>query len=287
MTQKGPTFLFRKRKAILFVCVAAWFSCCGAQAQLTTFADSYSLQQALGTGSAFDNFLGYSLGQIGLGNQLGDFVYSFSPTTTLPTIAPDGLGNQVLGGAPYSVFVGGDQVTFTNANHGGPLTAFGVDFSYAPAAATIPANTFSITILDGPAAGRSVGNPPLSAAGGACFLGFIANPGAQFTSIKFSATQTDPNTIVPASQVNDMVYHIGTIPALYYSYKEEVGHDILFLQGGGGLPGGRFFFLSTTNLGLPLSGWSVVSTNYFDSSGNFVLIQSMNKPREFFLLKPN
>jgi len=254
--------------------------------QLATYPDNDSLQQVLGSTSAFDNFLGYPLGPIGLATQLGDFVYEFFPNATLPMIALDG-SNHVLGGAPYSVFIGGDYVTFTNANNSGPLTAFGVDFSYAPAAATIPANTYTITILDGPAAGLSVGNPPLSAAGGTCFLGFIANPGVQCSMIKVSATQTDPHTIVPAFQVNDLVYHVGTIPKLYYSYSEAVGHDILFLQGGGGLPGGRFFFFSTTNLGLPLSNWSVVSTNYFDSSGNFVLIQPMNKPREFFLLKPN
>jgi hypothetical protein len=286
MIQKGSSFLQTKPNGILFGCVAACFFCSSAKAQLTIFADRGSLQQALGTTSAFDNFGAYSIGQIGQGNRLGDFVYGFFPNTTLPMIAPDGSGNHVLGGAPYRVFVGGDQVTLTNANSGGPLTAFGVDFSYAPTASTIPANTFSITILDGPAAGRSVGNPPLSSAGGTCFLGFIANPGIEFTSVNLSATQTDPNTIVPAYQVNDMVYHNGIIPALFYSSVHQAGQNI-FLQGGGGLPGGRFFYLSTTNLTLPLGQWLAVTTNYFDSSGNFSLTRSMNKPTEFFLLKPD
>ena len=95
-------------------------------------------------------------------------------------IASDGSGNHVLGGAPNLVFVGGDQVTLTNTNAAGPLTAFGLEFSYAPAAATIPADTYSITILDGPAAGRSAGNPPLSRRWRLLFSGIPRQPGHQF-----------------------------------------------------------------------------------------------------------
>ena len=276
-----------RKDAVFFGGVVAWVLCCSTQAQVTLFPDLPTIQQVLGTYSGYDNFTSYPIGQISLGSHVGDFVYSFSPSSTLPMIAPDGNGNQVLGGAPYRVFVGGDQVVLTNANSGGPLTAFGIDFSYAPAASTIPANTYTITILNGPAAGFTVGNPPLPSAGGRYFLGFVADPGIQFTAVRLSANQTDPNTIVPACQVNDVVYHNGVIPYLFYSYLQEVGQNILFFQGGGGLPGGRFFLLSTTNLNLPRSQWSVAVTNYFDSSGNFAFIQPMNRPQMFFLLKPD
>src|SRR6266851_9507440 len=113
MSQKNPSCMRTKTNAILFGCVAAWFFGYSAKAQLTIFNDRGSLQQALGTTAAFDNFSRYSSGQIGQGIRLGDFAYGFLPSATLPMIAPDGSGNQVLGGAPYRVFVGGDQVTLT------------------------------------------------------------------------------------------------------------------------------------------------------------------------------
>jgi hypothetical protein len=257
------------------------------EAQLTIFTDRASFQEVLGPTSSFDNFTGDTAGPIGSGSQLGDFDYSFVPTVTSPTITTNRTGNFVLGGEPYQVFVGGDDVTLGTAKGRAPVGAFGEDFSCAPAATTIPANTYTLTILDGPAAGLSVGNPPLPSAGGSFFLGFIANPGIQFRTIAVSANQTDPNTLVPAYQVDDFVYYLGTIPALYYSSVQRVGRNALFFQGGGGLPDGRFFLLSSTNLTLPLSQWSVVSTNYFDSAGGFLMSQSINKPREFFLLKPN
>jgi hypothetical protein len=288
MTSNGTSRDLVKPLALLLGCAVAGTLCCTGNAQVTTFPDRGTLQQVLGSTWALDDFSGYSYGVIGSGTQLGDFIYTYSTNFTIPAILPNG-DYKLLGAAPYKVFVGGDRFILTSTNNV-PMNAFGMDISYAPAADTIPANTFNITIRDGPAAGLSVGNPPLPSAGGSFFLGFIANPGIQFTSARFIVVQTDPNVIVPASQINDVIYRNGTTPALYYSYVEPVGSSTLFLQGGGGLPGGRFVLFSTTNLSFPLSRWSVAMTNYFDSSGNFALIQSMNKtnfPRMFFLLKPN
>lgn len=286
MFRKITAYYMGKAKVFLlgWVLVAGFF-CHSARAQLIVFTDRVAFQQALGTTSTMDNFGTDALGQISQGGQLGDFFYGFIPTTTLPMIAADGLGNQVLGGAPYNVFVGGDQVTWTNGSTQGAVTALGVDFSYAPAADIIPANTFTITILNGSASGISVGNPALSAAGGTGFIGFIANPGIQCTLVRFGATQTDPNTIVPACQVNDLIYHNGTITPVLLNSAKLSGQNIV-VQGGGGLAGGRFVFLSTTNLTLPVSQWSAVATNVFDASGKFSLTRSRTQPREFFRVKP-
>ena len=92
---------------------------------------------------------------------------------------------------------------------------------------------------------------------------------------------------MPACQVNDLVYYNGAISASYFNSEKITNQTHLVLSGGGGLAGGRFFFISTTNLAIPLSQWLVVTTNYFDSSGRFSLTQPMNKPKEFFLLKPD
>ena len=286
MLEKSPTVCVCKAKVFLFgwVLVASFFSP-SACAQLLVFTDRAAFQQALGTTATLDNFGSYVPGQISQGGQLGDFGYGFSPASTLPMITADGFGNPVLGGAPYKVFVGGDQVTLTNASTHGAVTALGVDFAYAPAADIIPANTFAITILNGSATGLSVGSPVLPAAGGTGFIGFIANPGIQCTVARFGATQTDTNTIVPACQVNDLIYHNGAITPVLLNSAKLSGQNIV-VQGGGGLAGGRFVFLATTNLTLPASQWSAVATNVFDASGNFLLTRSRTQPREFFRVKP-
>jgi len=283
---------FPKKMKLTNAILCSWtvvcIFCSPSLAQLTVYTDRTAFQQALGASSISDNFMGYSLGQIGQGSKLGDFLYGFTPASTLPMIAPDGSGNHVLGGAPYSVLVGGDQVILTGSTNLGALTAFGLDLSYAPASSTIPANTYSVTILDGPAAGSSVGNPPLSSGGGTCFLGFVANPGVTFTSVRVSSTQSDASVIVPACQVNDLIYGSGTtsVSVTYFSGVQRTGSTVL-LKGGGGQAGGRFFFLSATNLALPLNQWVPVATNYFDSSGNFSATQLMSRPMQFFLIKPN
>lgn len=268
-------------------CLAAVFWAHSASAQLNLFPDRDTFEQVLGSTWTLDDFHAYSYGGIVPGTQLGDFVYNSQTNITIPAIIPDGDFKR-LGGVPYRVFVGGDRFTLANTNGLVPLNAFGLDISYAPAADTIPTNTFTITLLNGPGGGLSIGNPPLPSEGGSFFLGFVANPGIQFSSLRFNVVQRDPSVMVPASQINDIVYRNGTTPQLFYSYAQRVGINNFLMQGGGGMPGGRYVLFFTSNLSLPLSQWAVSVTNHFDSNGNFSLLQATDgRPRMFFLLKPD
>jgi len=263
------------------VFAAAVLCCGGAPAApagtFTVYTDRADFLAALGITYNVDNFSGDSAGPIPNAGLLGSFYYSFDPSRTAPAIAAAGVGTNILGGAPYGVFVGGDQLTLAFNEPGGaqPLTAFGATISYAPAAATIPANTFVLTVQGGPADGQTVGNPGLDNGGGAFFLGVIASAEVSFKGFALSAVQQDTNMLVPAIQVNELIYHGGTIPVPTFSPLVRSGNTVQIL-GAGGLAGARFYLLSSTNLSLPLSQWSTASTNVFDSSGAFSLLRAYN-----------
>ena len=61
-------------------------------------------------------------------------------------------------------------------------------------------------------------------------------------------------------------------------------------QGGfgtGGTPGWKYFVLASTNVSLPLSEWTRVATNDFDSTGNFAFTSALEAvvQRRFYLLQ--
>ena len=68
-----------------------------------------------------------------------------------------------------------------------------------------------------------------------------------------------------------------------------------FLQSGGNLvfsgtngpASGAYYVLTSTNLSLPLSNWTVLSTNSFDASGNFSVTNPIlgGGPPGFFILE--
>jgi autotransporter-associated beta strand protein len=64
-----------------------------------------------------------------------------------------------------------------------------------------------------------------------------------------------------------------TQPIPGFTVANESGTN-LFVRGGGGPVGGTYYILSTTNLALPTTAWTIVSTNQFDANGNF----SVNLP---------
>ncbi len=59
------------------------------------------------------------------------------------------------------------------------------------------------------------------------------------------------------------------------------------MSGTGGVTNGTYYVLASTNLALPLSQWTPVTTNQFDASGNFIFTNSAptNAPQEFFRLQ--
>jgi hypothetical protein len=181
-----------------------------SSAQVTVFTDRTTFAAAIVGPSKSDDYEAHPLGVIALGDVRGDFRYTFDGAVTQPAVASDGAGGHALGGSPFDVLVGGDSVTLS-AGAGSTVSAFGADFSYAPSFDTIPAGTYRLSIADGSAAGQFAGNlDSLDPAGGSFFLGIVADAGFEFTSVSLFSVQTDPTILVPAYQVDNLLY-AGTV----------------------------------------------------------------------------
>jgi hypothetical protein len=158
-----------------------------------------------------DAFSSYAFGNIANGDTRGAFTYGFDPAMTQPAIVDNGSGAQVLGGAPYDVFVQADIFTLIY-NGTGSLAAFGIDFAYAPSFDAIPIGTYGVTVDAGGTAGTFRGNlSALDATGGSFFLGLLSDdPATDFGHITFSVQaplDVDGNPIlVPAYQVNGLLF---------------------------------------------------------------------------------
>ena len=65
-----------------------------------------------------------------------------------------------------------------------------------------------------------------------------------------------------------------------------LGTNLTF-NGTGGSPGSNYVVLASTNLTLPLTNWTALTTNTFDGSGQFHYTNNVNpaKPQQFFILK--
>ncbi len=61
----------------------------------------------------------------------------------------------------------------------------------------------------------------------------------------------------------------------------------LIISGQGGASDGIYYVLVSTNLALPLAGWTVMSTNAFDHGGNFTFTNNLspNLPQQFYRLR--
>jgi hypothetical protein len=177
-----------------------------AHAQVTVYHDRTTFLAALSTAPTVDNLESYPLGDVPNGDVRGDFRYTFNPAVTQPAIVSDGGGGQALGGSPFDVFVGGDNVALSYTGSG-VLRAFGVDFAYAPSFDAIPADTYQLGIADGAAAGSFAGNPDsIDPNGGTFFLGVIADFGFPFSTINLYSVQQDPTFLVPAYQADNLTY---------------------------------------------------------------------------------
>ncbi len=64
------------------------------------------------------------------------------------------------------------------------------------------------------------------------------------------------------------------------------GGNLVF-NGSGGQANGKYYVLTSTNLATPLTNWTRLLTNQFDSSGNFSVTNPMgtNTPQNFYLLQ--
>jgi hypothetical protein len=63
------------------------------------------------------------------------------------------------------------------------------------------------------------------------------------------------------------------------------GTNLIF-AGTNGVMGGQYLLLTSTNVAVPLTNWTVVATNNFDGSGNFQITNGINPgaPQQFYML---
>lgn len=198
-------------RAIVCVCACATLALLPCLTHASVYHDRTLFTSALAAFPSFtDNYESYSSGTLASGGALGDFLYTFDSAVTEAAVVSDGAGGQALGGSPFDVFVGGDSVALIfeplSLPDSPPLFAFGLDFAYGPSFDVIPADTYRLTVGDGPAAARFAGNLELDPAGGTFFLGIILGPADAFNSVLLSSLQSDPNVLVPAYQVDNVVY---------------------------------------------------------------------------------
>jgi hypothetical protein len=207
-----------RRAAIVALFILA---CLPAQSQIQFFTDRAAFIAALSELPTTDDFESYLPGDIALGDRRGDFLYSSDQNITQAAIVAGGNGGQALGGSPFDVFVGGDSVTLDFSSltlqNGGALRAFGADILYAPAFDAIPADIYRLVIGDGAYAGEYVANlDDLDPSGGTFFLGALLTPGdlsgdqafkrVKIVSVVPTDDQGDPTFLVPAYQVDDLIY---------------------------------------------------------------------------------
>jgi hypothetical protein len=91
--------------------------------------------------------------------------------------------------------------------------------------------------------------------------------------------------------VNGTVFITSTNPALITPPRitgfQLLGGNFAVAGTNGNAPGTFFYTLASTNLALPITNWTIVSTNQFGSGGGFNFTNTLNpgKAQQFFILR--
>jgi hypothetical protein len=95
--------------------------------------------------------------------------------------------------------------------------------------------------------------------------------GIYLGDVNYLASTNALNQVVKVAQFNAM----------------KLGGNGLVLGGSGGSPNGTYYVLVSTNMAAPLSNWTPVLTNQFDSSGNFNFTNgnNTNLPQGFYIIQ--
>ena len=77
------------------------------------------------------------------------------------------------------------------------------------------------------------------------------------------------------------------VPSPSFGKIVATGDGGFILSGNGGNSNGTYYVLSSTNLLVPLTDWTHIATDHFDSAGGFSFtnIAPTNAPHEFYLLQ--
>ena len=87
--------------------------------------------------------------------------------------------------------------------------------------------------------------------------------------------------------VNGTLRVTGAPPAAPEIEGVTVSGDGIVFSGTGGVPGGTYYVLTSTNVALPLANWTRATTNLFDGAGAFSVTNAVdpNVPHRFYLLQ--
>jgi autotransporter-associated beta strand protein len=98
--------------------------------------------------------------------------------------------------------------------------------------------------------------------------------------------RTNPPAIYqPGDTQRTAIGEIIILPPPAISNISINGNSLIF-GGAGGINGGTYYLLTSTNLALPLTNWTIISTNAFDANGRFNFTNPANpgSPQTFYML---
>jgi poly(beta-D-mannuronate) lyase len=100
----------------------------------------------------------------------------------------------------------------------------------------------------------------------------------------FSGTLVDN---AAQKRLDVVIARVPVTPPVIGSIGIAAGGGSVILQGSNGLPNGAYYILGSTNVALPLSNWTILATNVFDSSGQFNWTNAIDPSAtgQFYLLQ--
>jgi autotransporter-associated beta strand protein len=111
------------------------------------------------------------------------------------------------------------------------------------------------------------------------YVGFSGSlPTLSSTPAGYSCSLTNTG-----SAIQLLVVSTNTMPPVFGGAGVSGGS--LVFSGSNGTPLGNYFLLASTNVALPLSNWTRLTTNQFDAGGNFAFTNVPSLPRSFFRLQ--
>jgi hypothetical protein len=142
-------------------------------------------------------------------------------------------------------------------------------------------DTVMLSIAGLPAGANATFNSNSVAGNGTSALTIVASNSVAPGNYPLTINAMDGNL---TNSVNINLSVIALTPPVFGSLRWSGNH--LILGGTNGPQGGTYYVLTTTNLGLPIAQWTVLSTNNFDGSGNFSFTNPVSAAlQQYFLLR--
>jgi len=186
------------------------------------------------------------------------------------------LGPAAVNNIGYAPFVLSAAPLTQSVNPGNQAT-FTIDITAT--------NYFDDTValnLSGLPTGAGVTFSPNSIAGaGASTVTIVASNSIAPGQYTLTINAVDANLTLSTN----VILTVTTPSAPIFGSVQFQGNSLV-MTGSNGSPGAPYCVLTTTNLALPIAAWTILSTNTFDSSGNFSFTNTgPSAPQEYFLLR--